>query len=282
MVNPKSVVIAGLTRGYENVEKYQDLIARNKSISKCCNSKFDNILFHEGNISVAHQEYIQSFTPDLKIKFVNLKTAHPRTGFNNCKNKINNDLCPPTTRSSKFRLGYKHMCHFWFIDFFDYVTDYQYLIRIDEDCFLHRFDNDILELMEKKNQVFISPYFRKFDVQDVTLGMTELLKKFAIDNNIELKNKLEEIQESVKCPYTNCMVIDCEYFRNNHTFRKFQKKVDESSCIYSNRWGDLPLWGLVLWYFEDADRYEELTNISYFHRSHGMTINPSSLEAIVN
>ncbi len=199
MVNPKSVVIAGLTRGYENVEKYQDLIARNKSINKCCNSNFDNILFHEGNISVAHQEYILSFTPDLK-----------------------------------------------------------------------------------KNQVFISPYFRKFDVQDVTLGMSELLKKFAIDNNIELKNKLEESQESVKCPYTNCMVIDCEYFRNNHTFRKFQKKVDESSCIYSNRWGDLPLWGLVLWYFEDAQRYEEVITISYHHRSHGMSINPSSSEAIVN
>ena len=76
------------------------------------------------------------------------------------------------------------MCHFWFIDFFDYVTDYQYLIRVDEDCFLHRLDSDILELMEKKNQVFISPYFRKFDVQDVTLGMIVLLQKFALDHNL--------------------------------------------------------------------------------------------------
>ncbi|NEO93505.1 MAG: hypothetical protein F6K56_26155 [Moorea sp. SIO3G5] len=66
------------------------------------------------------------------------------------------------------------MCHFWFIDFLD--NDYQYLIRIDEDCFIHKFDNDIFELMEKKNQVFIFPYFRKFDIPDVTLGMTKLLK----------------------------------------------------------------------------------------------------------
>lgn len=274
MLNTKSVAIVALIRGYEDREKYQDLIERNESINKYCSSnKFDNILFHEGNISVAHQRYIQSFTPNLKLKFVNLKTAHPRTAFDDHQNKINNCLCPPTRRSSKFRLGYKHMCHFWFIDFLDYTTDYQYLIRLDEDCTFHKFDHNILQLMEKKNQVFISPYFREFDVPEVTLGMTELLKEFVIENNIQLKNKLDESQESVKCPYTNCMVIDCEYFRNNDTLKKFQRKVDESSCIYSNRWGDLPLWGLVLHYFEDAARYEEVRTIGYCHGSHNMIIN---------
>ena len=273
MLNKKSVAIAALIRGYEKLEKYQDLIARNQSINKHCSNEFANLLFHEGNISVAHQRYIQGFTPDMPLKFINLKTAAPKTAFNDRKNKINNQLCPPTSRSNKFRLGYKHMCHFWFIDFLDYTTDYQYLIRLDEDCTFHKFDNNILKFMEQKNQVFISFYFRKFDVPDVTVGMTELVKEFALENNIQLKHKLEQSHNSVKCPYTNCMVIDCEYFRNNDTFRNFQNKVDESSCIYSNRWGDLPLWGLVLWYFEDAERYEEVTTIGYRHGSHGMIIN---------
>ena len=165
------------------------------------------------------------------------------------------------------------MCHFWFIDFLDYIKDYKYLIRIDEDCFINKFDNDILKWMEEKNQVFISPYFREFDVEEVSVGMTKLLKEFVKENNIQLKNQLEDSQENVKCPYTNFFIIDCEYFRKNDTFRKFQSKVDESSCIYSNRWGDLPLWGLVLWYFQDADQYEELTTIGYYHRSHNKIIN---------
>ena len=269
----KSIAIAALTRGYEDKEKYQDLIARNQAINKHCSRQFENILFHEGNISVAHQRYIQSFTPEMKINFIDVKTEYPGTAFNDCKNKINNDLCPPNSRSSKFRIGYKHMCHFWFIDFLDYIKDYKYLIRIDEDCFINKFDNDILKWMEEKNQVFISPYFREFDVEEVSVGMTELLKEFVKENNIQLKNQLEDSQENVKCPYTNFFIIDCEYFRKNDTFRKFQSKVDESSCIYSNRWGDLPLWGLVLWYFQDADQYEELTTIGYYHRSHNKIIN---------
>ncbi|NEO38736.1 MAG: hypothetical protein F6J90_21330 [Moorea sp. SIOASIH] len=272
-MHKKSIAVVALTKGYEEKENYQDLIARNKSINKYISNQFDNILFHEGNLSLAHQKYIQSFTPEMEIKFINIKTEYPRTAFKDCKNKINNDLCPPTSRSGKFTLGYKHMCHFWFIDFLDYTNDYQYLIRIDEDCFIHKFDNDIVELMDKKNQVFISPYFRKFDVPDVTLGMTKLLKEFVSEHTIKLKNKLEEDHKSVKCPYTNCMLINCEYFRNNDIFRKFQTKVDESSCIYSNRWGDLPLWGLVLWYFEDKYRYEEVRTIGYRHGSHSMTIN---------
>ena len=273
MPNKKSVAIVALTRGYENQEKYQDLIARNQSISKHCSSEFANILFHEGNISLPHQRYIQSFTPEMTIKFINIKNEYPRTAFNDCKNLINKRLCPPTKRSQKFRLGYKHMCHFWFIDFLDYTTDYQYLIRLDEDCILHEFDNKIFELMKQNNQVFISPYFREFAPPDVTVGMTELLEKFAIKNNIKLKNELEENHKNVKCPYTNCMVIDCEYFRNNNIFRKFQRQVDDSSCIYSNRWGDLPLWGVFLWYFEDAVRYEEMRTIGYLHGSHNKIIN---------
>lgn len=269
----KSIAIAALTKGYEEKEQYQDLIARNEAINKYCSRGFENILFHEGNISVAHQRYIQSFTPDMKIKFINVKTEYPRTAFNDTKNKINNDLCPPTTRSNQFSLGYKHMCHFWFIGFLDYTKDYQYLIRIDEDCIIHKFDNEIFKLMEEKKQVLISPYFHRFALKEVSLGMTELLKEFVKENNPQLKKKLEDSQENVKIPYSNCMIVDCEYFRNNDTCKKFQRKVDESSCIYSNRWGDHALWGLILWYFEDADRYEEVTTIGYYHGSHNKTIN---------
>ena len=41
----KSIAIAALTRGYEDKEKYQDLIARNQAINKHCSRQFENILF---------------------------------------------------------------------------------------------------------------------------------------------------------------------------------------------------------------------------------------------
>ena len=52
-----------LVRGYEDVDDYKTLILRNKSIHKTINSKldepFDMIIFHEGNISKDHQNYIK-------------------------------------------------------------------------------------------------------------------------------------------------------------------------------------------------------------------------------
>ena len=68
----KTVVV--LTRGYDDINKYRQLIKRNKSILKnLYDVSIDIIIFHEGNINIQHQEYIQSQTPLLKIIFVNLK-----------------------------------------------------------------------------------------------------------------------------------------------------------------------------------------------------------------
>lgn len=88
---------------------------------------------------------------EMKINFIDVKIEYFGIVFNDCKNKINNDLCFFNSRFSKFRIGYKYMCYFWFIDFLDYIKDYKYLIRIDEDCFINKFDNDILKWMEEKN-----------------------------------------------------------------------------------------------------------------------------------
>ena len=69
--------IVALTRGYpDNRLLYEKLIKRNKSIFNNINKKrevpADIILFHEGNISLEDQNYIQSFSPEL-INFVDVK-----------------------------------------------------------------------------------------------------------------------------------------------------------------------------------------------------------------
>lgn len=61
------------------------------------------------------------------------------------------DLCYPTTLSNRFSLGYKHMCHFWSIDFLEYLKDYKYILRIDDDCLLNTFDTNIFNIMKEKN-----------------------------------------------------------------------------------------------------------------------------------
>lgn len=59
------IAVFALTRGYpDDKSKYDSLIERNYSIYKHINCKRENpadmILFHEGNISIKDQEYINS------------------------------------------------------------------------------------------------------------------------------------------------------------------------------------------------------------------------------
>lgn len=89
----------------------------------------DILIFHEGNITLEQQNYIQSKTPKLPLKFIIVEFDYNR--FNNIKEK--------TWEGNK---GYKLMCDFWIDKFFKYTNSYKYLLRIDEDCFISNCNNN--------------------------------------------------------------------------------------------------------------------------------------------
>lgn len=268
----KKNAIVLLTKGYTDISLYSRLINRNKLIYELIISKIDSesiknidiILFHEGNITNTDKEYIQSKTPQLILNFIDIKQTYPKTAFDNNKNIININLCPPTELSNSFSLGYKHMCHFWSIDFLEYLRDYKYILRIDEDCLINTFDINIFNIMKEKKIVFLSPFFQDQDNKDVIVGIDILLNKFINENNINPYKTFKDI----KCPYTNVMIVDIEYFNSNCISKNFLKYVDESNGIYSNRWGDLPIWGIILSIFINPEMYSNYINISYIHDVH--------------
>lgn len=262
-----------LSRGYKTKERYNDLILRNISLSekidKIFLKNFDFIIYHEGNISTEDQIFISKQTPNLNLLFKNVKKVEPKNAFDDSKNQINYTLCPPTNLSNSFPLGYKHMCHFWSIDFLEYLKNYKYIIRIDEDCILKNFNIKILEEMYRNNIKYVSPYFQEQDVKDVIVGLESLWNTFIKNNNFVPYKKFDEI----RCPYTNFMIIDIEYFLNNDIILNFLNSVDKSHGIYSNRWGDLPIWGVILSTMVDPLLYKEEKSISYLHKSHHKIVN---------
>jgi len=249
--------IVCLTRGYTKLDDYENLINRNISISKHFNKEDDIIIFNEGNIPIEHQTYIQNKTPDIKLIFTTIQF------YNNTKQ---NDICLPTTLSNSFSLGYKNMCYFWSIDFLEYLKHYNYIIRIDEDCIINKIDKNIIESYKKNNIMFSSAYFQGPDEKDVTIGMEQLFNNYLNNNNLTKINDL-------KCPYTNFMIINIPFFKNNIHVQNILEEIKNSNCIFSNRWGDLPIWGYILSYLIDKKYYIEDKQISYIHGSHGATIN---------
>jgi len=268
----KKIAITVLTKGYYNLSQYNQLIQRNNlifvNILKKSKFNFDLIIFHEGNITNDHQLHISSLSkPNLIFKDV--RYSGNGEAFNDKKNIMNYELCPPTIESQGFHLGYKHMCHFWSIDFFEYLKDYDYIIRIDEDCFITDFDFDALSNLINGNVKFVSGYFQGQDEDYVIVGLEKLWNKFIADKKIspfmDFKN--------ITCPYTNFMMLDLKFFKENQLVQDFLHYVENSHGIYSNRWGDLPIWGVILSTLVDSEKYYESTKIKYFHASHNKNIN---------
>lgn len=253
--------IVCLSRGYPDVSGYDALINRNHCIYNtfyaCLPDKerYDVIIFHEGNITDAHQQYIRSRQPDLPlvfkpVEFLNITAT-------NC-------LCPPTPLSESFSIGYKNMCLFWSVRFFDFLKDYEYVIRIDEDCNLLKMRPSILSDYKKMGVCFSTPFFQERDLKDVTLGMESLFNSFMHDNG------LPPVRKHVnRCPYTNVMIVNIPYFRGRSMMQRLLERIVESHCVFSNRWGDLAIWGYVLLYLIDKKCYIEDRAISYSHGSHG-------------
>jgi hypothetical protein len=254
-----------LTKGYNNTTGYNLLVNRNRYISQNFYLKqknptdYDILIFHEGNITLEDQQYIQSGTPKLPLKFIYVK-------FNEIL-ITNRSLCPPTNVSIQFSMGYKNMCYFWSISFLYYLKNYEYIIRVDEDCKLINIPIDIIEDYKNNNIVFSSAYFQGEDDKEVTLGLKETFDCFMSYNNIQ------PYKNEIRCPYTNFSIINVQYFNNNELICKVLSKIRACNCIFSNRWGDLPIWGYILSYLVDPNLYIEDKNISYYHGSHNKRIN---------
>jgi hypothetical protein len=216
--------------------------------------EYDIIIFHEGNIILEHQEYIQKKTPNLPLIFreISFIQSLPKS----C------ELCPETKISKKFGLGYKNMCYFWSYRFLDLLKEYEYIIRVDEDCILRSMDFFILDYYREMNIKFSSPFFQENDISEVIVGMDQLFTNYMIER------KIVPNRRTIRCPYTNIMIVNIPYFRENKRVQEILERIIESGCIFNNRWGDLPIWGHILSYFIESKYYFEDKKIHYFHGSH--------------
>jgi hypothetical protein len=294
--------IATLTRGYTNIDDYSNLIKRNKHIEIHLTDKtIDILIFHEGNITDIHQKYILNATPNLNIKFINISGK----AFKNEKATIQFDK-----DTINFGLGYRHMCSFWFIDFWHFITDYDYLVRIDEDCFINSSIDNIFKQLN--DHIFVAGMYR-IDKPFVTKGLNNFTLSFikSVQHKLPTENKCERAEciftkhtniknnNGTHCcyacktanthgpvcsntiyysklsggPYTNCIGINLNKVKENTLFQKYKASIESSNKIYEMRWGDLPIWGEAIYYiFGESTLFIDKT-IQYFHESHNKQVN---------
>ena len=234
-----------LTRGYHNPAMYSRLIARNKSIEHFIGTSPELVLFHEGNISRGHQQFIESQTHGMTFKWHQIPFQFPRDVPlpHETINTFNNGSCYP---------GYHVMCEFHTCDVWDHLKDYDVVLRVDEDCILES---------EKWAEVFTSvspeiPYRTPvFDVETHEL------------TNKTLPEWLGEDAEfyDQTMPYTNVFVTRMDVW-NREDIRSFINRIRESRGCIKYRWGDHVLHSVILKKFGVG--HGTMDGYNYYHGSH--------------
>ncbi len=268
----KNAIVA-LVRGYEDVTRYEKLIARNRAIVKNVlpkiNEACDLILFHEGNIP-GHHQFIINEKSGAEFKFIDLRITPPFTAFNKFKEEKNyvEELASTTS-------GYRHMCKFWFMDFIEYLSDYKYVARIDEDILVYSTEDFFLD-MSNKNIIFKTPGILP-EPSIACIGLIEFCK-FILAKNREYEIK---VPEQVYAPMTNITLFDVQSIRVDNTFNKFSQDIDRIGAIYTHRWGDHILWYFFLKMYVEENKYQFSGNdISYYHESHDAFMSDGVLKLV--
>lgn len=142
-------------------------------------------------------------------------------------------VCRRTRESDARSDGYKRMCRLWYSAVWKYLSEYNYVLRMDLDNVL------ITGEWPENIQRFGTVKCVEKDSPGVTDGLSSFFGQ---------KSDSTWFQYSRKriYPYTNVMFVNVRWVLSNSDLQRTFEAVERTNCICINRWGDLPLWGETL------------------------------------
>lgn len=230
------------------------VIVRNQSIAKNFKGICDLIFFHEGDISEEYKEKIRYRScVNFNYKFIEVPD------FKITDSEIQN-LKPQILDIGNVRTGYSSMCKFWSYRFLNYLEDYDYVIRLDDDCIVL---NDIQPVIDELETKYLS--FPTLGNEDFRYGLESFIKAYFDKPILDI--------EKVSVPYTNFCGFNLKKIRANKSIRNFFKEVENNEFIHKYAWNDTLIWGILMKYMIGEENWSEHKQIKYIHLSHLTYVN---------
>ena len=236
----------------------------------------------KNSLTNLYKNYVEKFPCDVVIfhesdmpkKFIDLASVK----FNNLKFK-EVSLQPPlflTEENLKFKdptnlpTSYRSMCRFYAVDFFNYLSDYDYYMRLDVDSYLpSSIDFDIFKYLNDKKLKY--GYVAEIiEHPPVVKGLAKYIQKYKEKFNIKDKfvdYLLDDKKEyNYRMIYNNFEVGSLDVYKEPG-IKKFLEMLDKSGYIYEYRWGDAPIRTFMLSLFVDRNKIHRFTDIDYTHQA---------------
>lgn len=251
---------------------------------------YDHLIFHESSLPEKHKPLLQQWSPQIPLRFINVQAVfdagkllqsnwkrdaeNGRYSFRDpalnrgvsCWDEHNIDNKTNTTLELDF-FGYKSMCQFWFADFLDYVTDYDAVLRIDDDIVIE--PTALRDPDPGPGTMINAPRKMGADKPGVVVGVAGYFKQLSANMSrtkpIERHAIWTGREVGWPSPYSCLVWFNTTWARE---WKWAADAVKETQCIYHNRWGDHILWGAVLKLAGVHFRWVKEMRLPYCHGSH--------------
>lgn len=167
--------------------------------------------------------------------------------------------------------GYKYMCKFFAYDMYDYLKDYDYYLRCDNDCYIEKLNYDLLDYVAK-NDVQYGFAVRKLEAHGPTKQTLPLwVSKYNMRCNLKPTAPMDRPLSTCFNFYNNFHIGSVRFFRRPDVHH-FLNSVNSSGFIQSHRWGDSTIQAYAVRNFMHPSKIHQIPDMTYIHQSHHAVI----------
>jgi len=204
-------------------------------------SQYDHIVFHEDNLEPEALADAVKSLPD--VRFVSIADAFVLPAGV----QLPADVISGAAEGS---VGYRHMCHFMSMQWYQLLSRYEYAMRVDEDVCLQTLVADPFRVMQERKLVY--GYGRQtIERHQPTLDtFPAWLDKYVEQQRLLPLRDTHAVVENMF--FTNFFIARVAWWERADV-QHFLKAVDESGRIYTKRWGDAPIQTVALALFASPE-----------------------------
>ena len=187
----------------------------------------EDIAFHEGNVP---EVYAREYKERYGCRFVDVGTEFAHTPAVDAWRRMwPSGLGRPPARWT-YSDGYKHMCRFFSMRWFLYMSKYAMVVRLDEDIVVREWEVEPFGWMQRNGFVYAYSAIIPEAHEETVLTMSAWLAR-----------ERANATDVSSIFFTNVFASDPRWWLTNSRVREWLLRIDESHHIYTHRWGDAPI-----------------------------------------